>query len=179
MKPTHLLLLVILLGLFLTLAQAQRTGGARGREQSQFSMEEDFARPVRVPADVLRMLLRDEDNRRVLESTQSPDAALASWLTASEIHLNNDRLPDLVVMATGSLRGANITPFWVFLNTPRGYRQVLSTAAHGLTVMNTRTRGHRNIRRNAMTAVDVIIETFRFNGREYKSWRYLREPIQG
>jgi hypothetical protein len=140
-------------------------------------MEEEIEHPVSLPEDVLQILRQDKDNQRSLEDNQTPNEMPASWFVASQISLNNDSQPDLIVMGVGPLRGANITPFWVFNNSLKGYKLVLMTATHSLTILDARTKGHRQIKTAAMTAVDVHINVYKFNGREYQVQHSLREPI--
>src|SRR5258708_39479065 len=71
------------------------------REQTGFGAEQRVRHPVALPSDVLDVLRKNgEVQRACLKRVGSPDRIPASWFTASQIHLNNDKLPDLVVMST-------------------------------------------------------------------------------
>lgn len=179
MKRVRLLLVVALIvELLPILAHAQQQRRIKPREQSQFGVEEKITHPVSVPEDVLQILRRDEHNQNCLATNASPDKIPASWFVASKIHLNNDNLSDLVVAAANPcLFGANINPFWVFRNTPQGYKLALSVSTLGLKALNTRTRGFRDIRSDAATGIEVFTTIFKFNGREYRAQRFWRKPI--
>ncbi len=159
-------------------AHTQEQSQVRLREQSAFGAEEEVEHPVNMPEDVLRILRRDERNQRRLAEGQSPDDMPASWFVASEIHLNEDDLPDLVVMAaTPRLFGANIVPFWIFRNTPQGHKLALSVSALGLEVLNNRTNGYRDIHSIALSAREEFTTTYKFNGNEYREWRSSQRPL--
>jgi len=150
----------------------------KAQEQSSFSAEEEIKVPVNVPADVLRLLRRDERNQTCLKESESANDIQASWFTASEISLNDNDPTDLIVKPNNPcLLGANIDPFWIFRNTPQGYEQVLNVSTLGLEVLDTKTKGYRDIRIMAATANEVLITIYNFNGREYKAVRSWREPI--
>jgi hypothetical protein len=146
----------------------------RYSEQLSFSVEEKPEHPVAVPEDVLQILRRNERNRRLAQGE-----APASWFVASEIHLNDDDLPDLIVMPSNPrLLGANIGPFWVFRNTPRGHELVLSESALVLDVLDTRTNSLRDLRLIALSAKEKFTVTYKFDGTAYQAGRSSQEPIR-
>jgi hypothetical protein len=145
------------------------------REQSSFSVEREPKRPVNVPDDVLEILRQDEGNQKRLVNGPIP----ASWFAASEIHLNDDDLADLVVMANNPrLLGANIGPYWLFRNTPHGYELVLRESALILDVLTVRTKGYRDVRLVALSAKEKFTVLYRFNGNEYEIARSSQAPIR-
>jgi hypothetical protein len=124
------------------------------REQASFSAEEvRVKRPVRVPASVIRIVSQDAAVQELLKDEPSHELPEA-WLSASEVHLGGSRERDLVVMGTGLLRGANVTPFWVLGPAGGGFRLLLATGGHDLQIKSTRSRGYLDIRVLAATAVD-------------------------
>ncbi|WP_162199800.1 hypothetical protein [Pyrinomonas methylaliphatogenes] len=143
---------------------------AKPEEQTSFSVEVGIERPVNVPEDVLRILRYDERNQTCLASGQSINGILATWFVASEVNLNDDDLPDLIVMAANPcLFGANVDPFWVFCATPQGHELVLSESATVLDVLDKRTNGYREIRLMRLSATEKIITVYRFDGRKYQA----------
>lgn len=156
------------------------TGGVlkKTREQSSFGAEEDIVHPVQVPEDVLMTLRRVERNQTCLGEDQPVADMPASWFIASEINLDGDESADLVVQANNPcLFGANVNPFWVFTNTRRGFKLVLSVSALRLDILNARTGRYRDIRAAAATSNEVLTTVFKFSGREYKAARSRREAI--
>jgi hypothetical protein len=163
---------------------------ASSREQSQFSMETG-AVPVRSPKDLPQgalQLLRED--RMILNCSQAakmqPDQVPASWFVASEIHLDGSVEKDLVVQGRDlhltpapnrCLMGANVAPFWVLRKTRTGYSLVLSVAAHDLGVLETRSKGFRDIEAFAMTAVTGFSATYEFDGEKYQVSRTDSKPL--
>jgi hypothetical protein len=157
--------------------QQQKQGKPRD-EQLHFGAEEAIRNPTSVSEEVLQILRRDERNQTCLAANELPSDIPASWFVASEVSLNRDGLTDLVVTAANPcLFGANINPFWIFHGTPRGQQLVLSVSALSLEVLDTRTKGFRDIRASAATATEVLITVYSFNGGEYRRLRSSREPI--
>jgi hypothetical protein len=142
---------------------------ARCPEKRQFTAEDDHMQcPVPIPADVAAALLKDEHVLNALEAQeQPPDRLPESWFTAAEVHLAGRRQKDLVVMADGRLRGANVNMFWVFRSTDRGHRLVLSLPAHDLWITKRRWKGCRIIEAYKMSAVMLWTAGFRFDGEQY------------
>jgi hypothetical protein len=160
-------------------AQQPTSTQARTEEQTVFESETKIERPVPVPDDVLRILRQDKRNQTCLGKRESLDKIPASWFVASEIDLNYDQIPDLVVVAVNPcLFGANINPFWVFRKTDRGYEAALRVYALALELLKTRTNGFRDIRTSAATAVEVTTTTYTFDGRRYRPRRSRTEPIR-
>jgi hypothetical protein len=164
----------VLLGLGIGLHAVDRAEAASAhgqlKPQTQFNIEEGVRKPVRVPADVLRGLGQDEKVLPlVADMGDAPVPVPPKWFAASAIDLNGDKRLDLVVVPRNPrLFGANIGPMWVFRNYGRGYALALRTDALQLEVLNTRTRGFRNIRASAATARQVFHRTYRFDGESYK-----------
>jgi stringent starvation protein B len=149
-------------------------------EQVHFSAEDSGVKhPVSIPKDVMAILERDEMVLTALENENIPaEKVPLSWFSASTIHLSSPHQVDLVVMAVGSLRGANVTTFWVFCSTPRGYKLVLEAAEHDMVVLNTRWKGHRDIELVYMTARDISTVLCRFDGKVYTGYKTKSEHIQ-
>jgi hypothetical protein len=115
--------------------------------------DKTFTRSVSVPDAVLGMLRKDE---RVLSYLQAIDKTPQELTTepfvASEIHLSGSEEKDLVVMGTGGLLAASVTPFWGFRKRSSGYQLVLHVFAHDLKVENARSAGMRNISTGTATS---------------------------
>ena len=131
-------LLLLVLTLTVSSRKQERISSPPELEQSSFSMEDKtFTRGVSVPDAVLGMLRKDE---RVLSYLQAIDKTPQELTTepfvAFEIHLSGSEEKDLIVMGTGGLLGANVTPFWVFRKRSSGYQLVLHVFAHDLKVEN-------------------------------------------
>ena len=152
---------------------------ANREEQSVFEAEGEIRRPVTVPDDVLQILRQDERNQKRLEEGQTPADMPASWFVASSIHLNDDDLPDLVVVAENPrLLGANLVPYWIFRNTPQGHELVLPVMSLGLKVSKSTNNGYRNIIATEVAAGKIRDTVYTFNGSKYRVARKSKERIQ-
>ena len=108
-------------------------------------------------------------------SIQTPPS---SWFSASKVHLGDPRVDNLVVLAEGELRGADVTMFWVFRKTTPGYALILRAPAHDLEIRKHRSHGYRDIEMSAETAVEFHSVLFRFNGHRYVAHKEKLEPIK-
>jgi hypothetical protein len=96
----------------ITPSSVQTAGKRVSSEQSHFSAEDTkVKRPVRIPDSVLAIINDDPDFDAVLDR-KGEKRQLRDWLLASEVHLSGRDEKYLVVIATGELRGANVTEFW-------------------------------------------------------------------
>jgi hypothetical protein len=149
-------------------------------EQREFSAEESgVKRPVPIPESVWATLREDELVQGVLEDEGIPVTKMpASWFSASAIHLSDSGRADLIVMAEGRLRGANVITFWVFRYGANGYELVLTAPAHDLIVKNTRWKGYRDIELVSATADQFSRVLLRFDGKRYGQFKTSSEPIR-
>jgi hypothetical protein len=144
------------------------------KEQSHFGAEVSIRKAAEIPTDVLSILTEDKRNQTCLRDGESPTNITNSWFVGSWVHLNGDADADLVVTARNEcLLGANIIPFLVFRNTPQGHQLILSVSALGLDVLNTKMNNYRDIRIGAATAWSAQTMIFKFDGKEYRSQKYV------
>lgn len=179
-RENWLMVLALPIAMPQVVREAWSAGASGAWEQSKFSAEAyTFKRPVRVPSDALQLLRNDG---HVLSSLKTEnlkgDQLPIEWFTASEIHLDGPHEVDLLVMGVDRLRGANVSPFWIFRKTPDGYQLVLNAPAHELEVLTTRSKGFRNIRAFSLTANTVLTITYRFDGRQYQPQERKSEPVE-
>ncbi len=143
-------------------------------EQLHFSAEDEkVERPINIPEGVAAILRNDKDVRASLndEPPSATDQLPPSWFSASVVHLDGAGEKDIVVMATGTLTGANVTTFWVFRATNRGYELAFKAYAHDLIVTNKRWKGYRIIETDSMTAVLIRTARYRLEGGQYTVFR--------
>jgi hypothetical protein len=146
--------------------------------QVRFSVEEPINNPVPIPEDVLKILRSESRNRSCLTSGQTQENIPSSWFIASRVNLNRDASADLLVtVANPCLFGANVNPFWIFINTSDGNRLVLSVSALAVEILNGTTNGSRDIRAEAATARQVLTGIYHFDGKEYRLARSSRKKI--
>lgn len=145
-----------------------------------FSMERDFPNQTTLPDSLYKILLRDKDINDTIEeskdSSTTTKALKKQFFQTTRVNLNNDKLPDLVVKAQSLLLGANVTRFWIFKQTSKGYVLVLETVTHSLSILRNKSEGHRNIRCDKLSAVQLFTNYYRFDGDNYVySWSKTKD----
>jgi hypothetical protein len=163
----------------LQLLVAQSTGGP-GHEQTHFSAEDgSVTHPIVLPGAALRLIKEDPSVAEALKS-QAPATTQVpgGWLMASDVHLAGTGENDIVVVAAGLLRGANVTTFWVLRPADRGYELLLTAPAHDLVIKRTRSKGYKDIELLSATAVEVSTVSLRFDGRWYQVHARSSKPIR-
>jgi hypothetical protein len=171
----YLVLVVLLLN---PCACAQALDNGSPDQQARVNIEEMPEQPVTVPPQVLQVLSRDERVMSCLAEGEGPDKIEAAWFVATPMPLRSDSAQDLLVMpANPCLLGANIGPFWIFVSTPKGQKLVLRVDAHSLVLLDSSTKGYRDIRAEAATSSEVTRTVFRFDGKQYRVSRSSKKPI--
>jgi hypothetical protein len=149
------------------------------RAQTRFGAEETIERPVDLPHEILQILRRDEHNQSRLGNGRSVNEITATWFAASEIDLDGDESPDLIVQAVEPrLLGANLVPFWIFRSATNGYKLLLRVDTLSLELLNEKTRGLRNLVSRQATAGEIRTGTFVFDGRKYRERKSSTEKIK-
>jgi hypothetical protein len=144
------------------------------QQQTIFAVEAPIARPVPLPESVVKALMLDERNRRILRTAEE----FAKAFAASEVDLNGDNLEDIVVQAVNpKLLGANVDPFWLFRKSGKNYKLVLAVSALGLEILQQKTRGYRDIRASQATAKELFTTTFKYDGSRYVQAATSRLPL--
>jgi len=161
-------------------AQSRRPPAAQPPEQTVFQADQDSVgypveRHVAIPNAVLQILRRDGGVSSCLENNHlSPDRLPHSWFIGSRIHLDGPSETDLVILPdlspdqSGCFHGiGSVAWFWVFRQTRNSYQLVLSVGAGALRVLDTRTKGYRDIEASSWTATASTTTTFKFDGSRY------------
>jgi hypothetical protein len=139
----------------------------RSDQQTSFGAEEKIEHAVNI-TDLLQMLRHDNRIQTRLGEEASQGMS-QSWFAASEIELNNDGRPELIVQAVNPhLFGANLVPFWVFEKTPTGHKLLLTVDTLRLEVLKMKTNGYKNIRTTKATAKNVFRTVYEFDGNKYQ-----------
>jgi hypothetical protein len=164
--------MTLAVGIATSLVAVQKQDGTKDtkHEQSDFGADaEKLDRPAIVPDEVVQKI-REVDNA-------PPDELPAEWLLASKIHLDGPNEIDLIVMGTGGLRGAHVVPFFVFRKKEGRYELVLSTGGDGLSVLNTKWHGFREISAYGIgfAGRETTTVTFRFDGQQYQKFKEKTE----
>lgn len=130
--------------------------------QMKFSYEGKIEKPYPVPNSISRMILSKDRYQRKED------------LVGSLCNLNNDGLPDFIVMGRS---GANVGPFWVFRNTGEKWIPVFEGGGHTLTFGRTYTNGYRDIQTTSATAMAAFTTTFCFSLKSYRAIECTEEDF--
>jgi hypothetical protein len=143
-------------------------------------------RPVEIPEGGLEVLRNTERIRRCLKTGRlKPEEVPSSWFVGSEIHLDGSNEVDLVVLPNvpkivahdfppnldpGVCQlGAHTGPFWVLRNSGGHFELLLETNVQFLGVMDSKTKGFRDIRGDTGFVDGIDSITYRFDGTRYKA----------
>lgn len=172
----------------LLLLQCPSVLGSTSREQTIFeaSPSQKIATPVPLPDTVVQILTKDNDVVECLKDNPIPRGrSLASWFSASEVHLNGSNESDLVVlpvvqggpyMCFHSTEG--IGWFWIFRQTGERYQLVLKTAGLSLILQHARHNGYKDIQSEGLVGAVVSRASFRFENGSYREYRRKTEDLR-
>ena len=148
--------------------------------QTHFYLDERFAREAKLP-DALVPLLRDVTKNTCRGQIPTDDTDVRSWFSASRISLNQRRA--YIVKSAGDhlcLSGGDNDWFWIFLNTGRGYRLLLTGGTLFVDVLKTKSHGLPDIETNVATARTNYRNFYRFDGTVYKARKCMEAtPPEG
>jgi hypothetical protein len=110
-----------------------------------FSMEDEYSNETSlIPEGIWKALTQDSSVREVMSNG-------AAAFRCHRITLGNRSQADFIIQGSDRLAGANVTSFWVFIQSPQDYELVLDLPAHDLIMARESHQGYRNIKAAAMT----------------------------
>ena len=134
-----------------------------------FSSEEDsLPDAVALPECARTWLARDAHVSRQLDRLYLSLAQLpGAWFTAGAVNLGKPDQKLLVVMGTGELRGANISPFWILRWLGQSCDLLLATAAHHIEFLDTKTHGLPDVQIGFASTGNTSEHQYKFDDRAY------------
>jgi hypothetical protein len=142
------------------------TSARSSMAQRYFYFDEPFKHEVRIPKGVLDLLRPEIERAHVCRLDGKTN--LSSWFSASRIDLSPNHNALILKSREMCLNGVDNDWFWLFLETSRGYRLILTGGSIVLDVLRGGNRGLRDIETNAATAQTNYTTIYRFNGSVYK-----------
>jgi hypothetical protein len=152
------------------IAIAQSTGVKLAPERTIFNDADSFKNSVPLHRNVLDVLiasLKDDEHYRDLFFGKS-DIDLNRYFTAVVVHLSGSNEIDYVVQGNLPLAGADCGWFWIVRSAPTHPKVVLFEPTGTIELLNSRTRGYRDIRSVWIMSGHRRTRLFHFNGTEYK-----------
>ncbi len=149
------------------------------KHRTFFYGEDKLKNPVQIPNSVLRILKQDKWVQRCFIPNAQPDFS-GDWFEATNINLNNDKFPDILVKGkkdgTNCLNG-NADSFWVFIKKQNRYDLVLYVYTITVNIDKRKSKEFFNISTSRSTANATLLTTYTFNGKHYverrKKWKSL------
>ncbi len=134
--------------------------------QRAFDTEERLKNKVAISKVALKALVKDEQIQDCLENS-GKSFPLSEWFTATEINLNGDKYPDLIVEPVSRCRTAMRPPYWILLNKRNKYELVLTTNTFFLYINKERTNDYFNVTTDWSTASTRYTITYGFDSKKY------------
>jgi hypothetical protein len=147
-------------------ANAQQANSLAG-----FSSEEDSVPgAVPLPECARTWLARDARVSRQLDRLHLSLAQLPDrWFAAGAVNFGKPDEKLLVVMGNSrELTGANTAPFWILLWTGQSCDLLLTTAAHHLELLDTKTHGLPDVQIGFASTGNTSDHQYKFSGRAYR-----------
>ena len=133
-----------------------------------FDSETKLRNTVKIPAAILSQLEKTDEVKECLSRLDEPGRFHPAWFRAVRIDLNADGRADYLVESNKDcLLGPRAANWWVFSGTGRGSKLVYHDSVLWLTLLRHKTRGFRDIRAET-TMMNIIRNTWKYDGREYK-----------
>jgi len=168
MKKT--ILLVLFLCVVMDSVVAQTSAGKPTARPLVFGSNGSLKKPVRLPDDVLDLLLADVSQDQYTQGAirEHPQKDRNDYFSAAQVHLENFRETDYVIEGSFPLNGADAGWFWV-VRTKAGAKPtiVLSTSTGELELLQSWHFGFRDIRTIWIMGPSHVEKYFQFNGVNY------------
>lgn len=141
--------------------------------------DERFDRSVPISQDVVKLLLRTEEAKSVMDLASDQELKeLGHSFRAVEIHLSESNEVALLVLGIGPMHGADNAWFWIVLSPTVKPRVALFATGESVELMHSRTRDYADIRSRWSSPRDTCTRSYRFNGKSYRLWKekWTRNP---
>ncbi len=101
----------------------------------------------------------------------------ADWFEATNVNLNDDKFPDLLIAAKKGCLNGNAISFWVFTRKRNRYNQVLYVYTITLKIDKKHSGKYHQITEYRSTGNATNIITCAFNGKRYVKKRDIWKPL--
>jgi hypothetical protein len=143
-------------------------GTHAAHEDSTFFEGKPFEHPAPVSPEVLRVLVKSDAAKDILDSAaESGQADTGQLFRAREVHLGRGKDVDLVVIGRPPKPGLDPDWFWVVRSAQRNPQVVLYAGSSTLKLLESRTNGYRDIVMISPLASRTRCVTYHFDGNRY------------
>jgi len=138
------------------------------QQQTSFTTEGEIHKPIRLPEEVVGLLLKHPDVSGTLEYDHLPLNKLPEdWYKASTVQFASVDKPSIIVVGQSPLAGAHAAYMWVYSRLGSKWTETLRANADRLTIQNHTTSGFRDIKTCYFTTSTIYCGIFKFSGRTY------------
>lgn len=150
---------------------------AFGQKYQTSFFEGNFKTTVEIPLIVFSILKKDIDIKECVKAGAQQNFT-SEWFEATEINLNDDKFPDLLVQATKGCLTGNAIGFWFFANSNGIYRKVLFDYTLVITINKKKVNGFYNIETSRSTGSERFINKYTLIGKAYLRKRRYSVPVK-
>ena len=158
------ILVVLLLSLLAFGATSARRGSQRPKNKPREASPE-------IRNKLFQQLLDDyAELRDCLKTEEGGIGAAREGMSAEEVDLNGDGIPEFEVELTGTCScGAHNCSIWLYRRAGQGFESILDGSGLGLEVLKTSNNGYADLRINAHDSAATESRTrYKFDGKQYR-----------
>jgi len=138
-------------------------------EQTSFSEEGPLQNPGTLSPDVLNLLLATDAAKEGLPyANASQRANPAQLFRAAEVHLSQPGQTDFVIIGVCPMCGADTAWFWIVSSADHNPKVVLAAGGKTLEVLNSSSKGYRDIQSLWSSPAETVTLLYHFNGVQYE-----------
>jgi hypothetical protein len=138
-----------------------------GASSQTFDSEAKLRNTVRIPPVIVAELEKADEVKECLDRSESPKFT-ASWFRAVRVSMTGSARTDYLIKNDAEcLNGPRAANWWIFSGSGRRARLVFHDSVLWLSILKRKTRRFRDIQTETVF-VNIIRNTWRYNGREYK-----------
>ena len=167
----HRLIIRILIFPLLSLLAFETTFARQGSQETPRNKRREASSELR--NKLFQQLLDDyAELRDCLKTEEGGIGAARDSMTAEEVDLNGDGIPEFELQLTGTCScGAHNCSIWVYRGAGQTYESILDGSGLGLEVLKTSSNGYADLRINAHdTAATESRTRYKFDGKQYREF---------
>lgn len=156
-------------GLVILLALGLPGSATPPADQSSFSVDGPLQNPEPLSPEVLKVLLATDAAKQGLGfASKSQRADPAQLFRAAEVHLSQPDQADLVVIGVCPMCGDDNAWFWIVSSATKNPRVILVAGGNILQVLNSSSKGYRDIQSVWSSPSETDTTLYHFNGVQYE-----------
>ena len=154
----------------------------RSDKPNVFFEDTQIAPPASIPENVVSLLLQTDVGKQGADFTaglvangrcEAQACDPANLFRAAAVHLDGSSETDLVVIGVCPMCGAGLGWFWVVRSAYSDPKVVLFAPGTSLELLDSRTRGMRDVRSEWLGASQRSETIYHFDGSNYKQWKEI------